>query len=543
MSDHRDPIDREELRRGLTREELLRRAAAGGALILTGGGLTSVADAAMLASAPKRGGTFRVGVSGGSAKDIIDGQDIITQPDQARLVAGWETLVTFDSNFKLSFNGLAEELSPMKGRPDIWTIRVRPGIEFHNGKTLGADDVIYSLQRMVDPKLGLFGGAALSSVDPKRIKKLDKRTVRLTLKRKDVTILDALAQYVAGIVPVGYSRHAIGKANPNVGTGAYKLQSFSPGQQSVHVRNPNYWRSGQPYFDKVVIIDFPDDTARVNALLGGQIDAAASIPPAQVAVVSGHSGTKVLESPTAQWTPICMRVDTAPFNDVRVRQAMRLIADRPQMVAQALAGHGHIGNDVYAPFDEAFDDTLPQRHQDIAQAKSLLKAAGQSSLTVDLQSTNGALGMNEGAQVFAQQAKAAGVNINVKILDSGAFYGTQYLKWTFSTDFWGTRNYLSQVAAGSLPTSPYNETHWPDTADKKFLSLYKQALQTVDRNKRFAIEHEMQKLEYDNGGYIIWGFSDFLDGYSSKLQGLTAGDKGVLPLNGFGHGYRTIWFG
>jgi peptide/nickel transport system substrate-binding protein len=543
MSDHRDPIDREELRRGLTREELLRRAAAGGALILTGGGLTSVADAAMLASAPKRGGTFRVGVSGGSAKDIIDGQDIITQPDQARLVAGWETLVTFDSNFKLSFDGLAEELSPMKGRPDIWTIRVRPGIEFHNGKTLGADDVIYSLQRMVDPKLGLFGGAALSSVDPKRIKKLDKRTVRLTLKRKDVTILDALAQYVAGIVPVGYSRHAIGKANPNVGTGAYKLQSFSPGQQSVHVRNPNYWRSGQPYFDKVVIIDFPDDTARVNALLGGQIDAAASIPPAQVAVVSGHSGTKVLESPTAQWTPICMRVDTAPFNDVRVRQAMRLIADRPQMVAQALAGHGHIGNDVYAPFDEAFDDTLPQRHQDIAQAKSLLKAAGQSSLTVDLQSTNGALGMNEGAQVFAQQAKAAGVNINVKILDSGAFYGTQYLKWTFSTDFWGTRNYLSQVAAGSLPTSPYNETHWPDTADKKFLSLYKQALQTVDRNKRFAIEHEMQKLEYDNGGYIIWGFSDFLDGYSSKLQGLTAGDKGVLPLNGFGHGYRTIWFG
>jgi peptide/nickel transport system substrate-binding protein len=543
MSDHRDPIDREELRRGLTREELLRRAAAGGALILTSGGLTSVADAATLASAPKRGGTFRVGVSGGSAKDIIDGQDIITQPDQARLVAGWETLVTFDSNFKLSFDGLAEELSPMRGRPDIWTIRVRPGIEFHNGKTLGADDVIFSLQRMVDPKLGLFGGAALSSVDPKRIKKLDKRTVRLTLKRKDVTILDALAQYVAGIVPVGYSRHAIGKANPNVGTGAYKLQSFSPGQQSVHIRNPNYWRSGQPYFDKVVIIDFPDDTARVNALLGGQIDAAASVPPAQVTVIGSHSGTKVLESPTAQWTPICMRVDTAPFNDVRVRQAMRLIADRPQMVAQALSGHGHIGNDVYAPFDEAFDHALPQRHQDIAQAKSLLKAAGQSSLTVDLQSTNGALGMNEGAQVFAQQAKAAGVNINVKILDSGAFYGTQYLKWPFSTDFWGTRNYLSQVAAGSLPTSPYNETHWPDTSDKKFLSLYTEALQTVDRNKRFAIEHEMQKLEYDNGGYIIWGFSDFLDGYSTRLKGLKAGDKGVLPLNGFGRGYRTIWFG
>jgi peptide/nickel transport system substrate-binding protein len=541
MSDQVDPFQL-ELERGLTRDELLRRAAVGGAAILAGGALTGAADAALRAG-PKRGGTFRVGVSGGSAKDIIDGQDIITQPDQARLVAGWETLVTFDSNFKLTFDGLAEELSPMRGRPDIWTIRVRPGIEFHNGKTLGAEDVIFSLQRMVNPKLALFGGAALSSVDPKRIKKLDKRTVRLFLKRKDVTILDALAQYVAGIVPAGYSPTAIGKASPNVGTGPYKLQSFTPGQQSVHVRNPNYWRSGQPYFDKVVIIDFPDDTARVNALLGGQLDAAASVPPAQVAVIAGHSGTKVLESPTAQWTPICMRVDTAPFTDVRVRQAMRLIADRPQMVQQALAGHGHIGNDLYAPFDEAYDHALPQRHQDIEQAKSLLKAAGQSGLTVDLQSTNGALGMNEGAQVFAQQAKAAGVNVNVKILDSGAFYGNQYLKWTFSTDFWGTRNYLSQVAAGSLPSSPYNETHWPDAADKKFLTLYTEALQTVDRNKRFAIEHEMQKLEYDNGGYIVWGFSDFLDGYSKKLQGLKSGDKGVLPLNGFGHGYRTIWFG
>jgi peptide/nickel transport system substrate-binding protein len=266
------------------------------------------------------------------------------------------------------------------------------------------------------------------------------------------------------------------------------------------------------------------------------------VPPAQVLVVNGHSGTKVLESPSAAWTPICMRVDAAPFTDPRVRLAMRLIADRPQMIQQALAGHGSVGNDLYAPFDPAYNHSLPQRHQDIDQAKSLLNAAGQSGLTIDLQSTNGALGMNEGAQVFAQQANAAGVNVNVKILDSGAFYGGNYLKWTFSTDFWGTRNYLSQVAAGSLPTSPYNETHWPDPARKKFLALYKQALGTVNTAKRTAITHEMQRLEYQFGGYIVWGFSTLLDGYSTKLQGLKTGDKGVLPLNAFGHGYRTIWF-
>jgi peptide/nickel transport system substrate-binding protein len=151
--------------------------------------------------------------------------------------------------------------------------------------------------------------------------------------------------------------------------------------------------------------------------------------------------------------------------------------------------------------------------------------------------------MNEGAQVFAQQAKAAGVNVNVKILDSGAFYGDQYLKWPFSTDFWGSRNYLSQVAAGSLPTSPYNECHWPDGGHSKYLSLYKQALQTVDRKKRASILHDMQKMEYDAGGYIVWGFSTLLDGYNKKVNGLQQGDKGVLPLNAFGHGYRTLWFG
>ena len=542
MTDHRDPIDPEEQRRGLTRDQLLRRAAAGGALLLTGGGLTSVADAAVRAASPKRGGTFRIGVSGGSAKDIIDGQDIITRPDQARIVTAWEQLVEFDPSYQLKFTGLAEEITPNSA--SVWTIRVRDGIEFSNGKTLGADDVIFSIRRLINPKLGLFGGAALSSVNPNAMKKMDARTVRLTLKRPDVTILDALGQYIANIVPVGYSPTAVGKAKPNIGTGPYVLKSFTPGQQSVHVRNPNYWRGGgQPYFDEVVIIDFPDDTARVNALLGGQVDAITDVPPAQLAVVSGHSGTKVLESPSAAWTPICMRVDAAPFSDVRVRQAMRLIANRPQMVEQALAGHGHIGNDLYAPFDPAYNHSLPQRVQDIDQAKSLLKAAGQSNLSVDLQSTNGALGMNEGAQVFAQQASAAGVKVNVKILDSGAFYSNQYLKWAFSTDFWGTRNYLAQVAAGSLPTSPYNETHWPDAARKKFIAMYNEALGTVNQAKRYEIEHAMQALEYQYGGYIIWGFSTLLDGYSTKLQGLKQGDKGVLPLNGFGYGYRTIWFG
>ena len=530
----RERIDEEARARGISREELIRRAAAGG-LAIGFGGLSGLDALAAPEQRPKRGGTFRIGVSGGSARDLIDGEHIVTRPDQARIVTGWEGLVVFSPKYKVVFDGLAKEITAK--RADVWTVRLRKGIEFHNGKTVTADDVIYSLRRMLNAQLGLFGGSAIKgSVDPNRLRKLDKYTVRLTLKRKDANLLDELAQYTCNIVPVGYNRWPARQ----VGTGPYKLQRFTPGQRSVHVRNPNYWRSGQPYFDQVIVIDFPDDTARVNALLSGQVDAITDVPPAQFGVVNGRSNTNVLESPSAAWTPICMRVDQPPFNDVRVRQAMRLIANRPQMVRQALSGHGRVGNDLYAPFDENYHRSLPQRHQDLDRARSLLRSAGRSDLTIDLQTTSGAVGQNEGAQVFAQQARAAGVRINVKEIASGQFYGDNYLKWVFSTDFWGTRNYLSQVASCAIPSAPYNETHWNNA---RFNRLYRQALATVDRKKRREIIHEMQRMEYNAGGYIVWGFSTLLDGYSTRVKGLKKGDRGILPLNAFGHGYRNIWFG
>ncbi len=520
--------------RTLTRRELLVGAgmvagglALGGVLAAcgpsSGGGGTS--------GTPKRGGNFRLGVTGGGAKDIIDGQNIVTKPDQARLVAGFETLLVYDESYNLTTDGLAESVT--QDKPDQWTIRLKQGITFHDGKSLSADDVVYSLQRMLDPKQGLFGTGGLGSIDPNNIKKMDARTVRLNLKQADSTIGEQMGQYYNGMVPVGYTR-----SGPQIGTGPYKVSSFTPGQQSVHVRNPNYWRSGQPYFDQVTIIDFPDVSAQVNALLAGQLDAITDIPFAQVSVVQAHSGLKVLESPGGGWLPLCMAIDLEPFTDVRVRQAFRLMADRQAIVTQVLSGHGRIANDLYAPFDEGFASDLPQRHQDFAQAKSLLKAAGKDGMTVDLHTTDGAAGMVDVANVFAQQAKGAGITVNVK--NDPNYYGDQYLKLAFSVDFWGTRNYLPQVANGSIPTAPYNECHWPP-AGSNYLSLYQQALAEVDKTKRIALKHQMQKLEYDQGGYIIPFFNNLVDAYSTRVSGFVA-SKGTLNLDSFGHGFRTIWF-
>src|SRR5262249_62424319 len=136
----------------------------------------------------------------------------------------------------------------------------------------------------------------------------------------------------------------------------------------------------------------------------------------------------------------------------------------------------------------------------VAQGKSPPTPAGQAKLSVDLPPTSGAAGMVETATVFANQASAAGVKINV--ISDPNFCGNQYLKLAFSVDFWGTRAYLNQVQQGSLPTSPYNETHWPPKSGtgSNFESLYNQALASTDAAQRTQIEHEMQQLEYNNGG-------------------------------------------
>lgn len=508
--------------------------ALGGALAACGGdeGTSATTSGPSASGTPKSGGNFRLGVTGGGSSDIIDGQNIVTKPDQARLVAGFETLLVYDAEYNLTTDGLAEEV--VQEAPDQWTIRLKSGIEFHDGKPLTADDVVYSLQRILDPEEGLFGTAGLASVDPENITKMDELTVRLNLVQPDSTIGEQLGQYYNGIVPVGYTRKG-----EQIGTGPYTVESFNPGQQSVHTKNPNYWRSGEPYFDQVTVIDFPDASAQVNALLGGQLDAMTDIPFAQIEVAQASGDLAVLESEGAGWLPICMAIDLEPFTDVRVRQAFRLMADREQILQAVLSGHGHVANDLFSPFDPCFDEAaFPQREQDIPQAMSLLKSAGKEGLVVDLHTTPGAAGMVDSAKVFAQQCSAAGVTVNVKVDQN--YYGDQYLKLPFSVDFWGTRNYMPQVANSMLPTAPYNETHWP-AEDSNYISLYQQALAEIDTAKRCDIIQEMRQLEFDEGGYIIPFFNNLVDAYNLKVQGFNP-SKATLNLDSFGHGYRTIWF-
>jgi len=521
---------------GLTRRQVVRGALTGGAMLTAGGLLaacggsssgggasSSAASSPPSTGALKSGGSLSVGATGGGAKDTIDAHLPTADTDIMRCWNLYEPLAVRPPSFGSLEMMVAESIEAEHGKADSWVVKLRPGIEFHNGKTVTADDVIFSLQRILDPKNPKVGAASIGYVDIKNVKKLSSSSLRIPLKFANAAFLDDIGQYFNAIVPVGYD-----PAKP-VGTGAFMYESFTPGQQSVFKKFPNYWQHGKPYVDALTIIDFTDDTARVNALLGGQVQAIDNLPTGQISQVQSNSALKVLISHTGEWQPFTMRVDQAPFSDVRVRQAMRLIVNRPQMVEQVLSGQGRIANDMYSPFDPAYDASLPQRHQDLEQAKSLLKQAGHAGLTVQLTTAPVFQGVVQAAEVFAQQATGAGVTVKLQKLDTGTFYGPNYLKWTFAQDFWATREYLPQVAQGSLPTSPFNETHW---ADPTFIKLIGQARAELDASKRSQILQQAETIEYNTGGYIIPYYSNQIDAYSAKLGGFVESKSG-FPLGNY----------
>ena len=504
-------------RRDLFRYGGMAAAAVGGAQLLAACGSDSSSSGGG-GGAQKSGGILIHGATGGSSKDTLDAHRPVTNPDIARVNNLFEPLLFWDSAYRIA-PALAESVEPSSDAK-TWTIKLRQGVTFHNGKDLTPEDVLFTLKRVADPKAPTSAGGTLSTIiDFAETKKVDASTVVIKLKTPYATLDTLLAEYTLGIVPEGYD------PSKPIGTGAFKYQSFTPGKNSVFTRYDGYW-GDKAFVDQLQIQDFSDPSAQVNALLAGQVQTIDNLPYNLIDSVKKQNGG-ILESKTGAWVPFTMRVDSKPFSDVRVRQAMRLIVDRQQMIDQALSGYGTLGNDLYAPFDPAYAKDLPQRETDVAQAKALLKAAGQEGLQVQL-FTGDDIGSvaPASAALFVQQAKKAGVD--VKVTKKNPFYGDDYLSYPFAQDFWNTRNYLAQAAVGSLKGGTYNETHFDNP---KFAGLISSAQKETDEAKRTTLLQDAQKIEYDEGGYIIWGFRRQVDGISSKVQGIKA--SRYLPLGSY----------
>ena len=509
----------------VTRRDLLKGGAAAGALLWAapvlsacGAGETSPA-ATEASSQPVKGGILNVGLVGGRAADTADPHIAPFVPDDALNWLMYEGLMQYTPDLTPELL-LAEEVSSNADGSE-WIVRVKPDIMWHDMKPVTADDVVYSFKRIVDPKNPLDGAAGLGGLQQSGITKVDDRTVKFTWEKANVLFgTDGLTQRLVHIVPVDFD------PKKPIGCGPWKMKTLRPGEQ-FELEAFEEYHGGRPYLDGLKLVEYKDPTARFNALVTGEVDALTELSASQIAVAESQ-GIVPLNAKSGGWIPICMRIDVKPFQDARVRQAFRLIPDRKQVLENAYNGVAWSANDMYSPFDKGYPSDLPQRDQDLEQAKSLLKQAGYEDLTVELIASDS---VGEGsvafAQVFAEQAKAAGLTVKVRKVDASILWGDDYLSWPFSMDYWGYRNYLQQAAAGSTPDAPYNETHWQND---EWYKLVNEGFATVDDAKRNEIVREAATIEYNEGGYIIPCFRNILDAYSKKVVGLTTNDVMGISL-------------
>ncbi|WP_031468096.1 ABC transporter substrate-binding protein [Sciscionella sediminilitoris] len=495
--------------------------------VLSGCGGAADAEASAPTGPPKRGGTLRVGVTGGGSSDTLDPHIPATNPDIARTINLYEALLYRDSKYRL--RPLVAESVVSSPDATVWTATIRKGIKFHDGRPVTPRDVVATFRRITDPDDPKTGAASLSMLDS--VVPTGDRTVEFRLSQATAGFDDYLGQYSLGIVPADFD------VKKPIGTGPFRMGTFDAGLQSTFLRNEHYWVPGQPYLDKLVLTNFTEDDARINALLSSQVDVIDQVPVALIDVLRSDERIRILNSQTGTWQPFTMRVDRPPFDDVRVRQALRLVIDREQMINQVLSGQGRVANDLYAPYDPAYDSTLPQRRRDLRKVRELLAAAGKPNLEVELTTAPIQAGAVEAAQVFQRQAKDAGITIRLHKVDTTTFFGENYKNWDFAQSFWYTRNYLPQVNNGALPNSPINETHF---ADPEFTAIIAKAQGTVDTAERTKLLHQAQRIEYERGGDIIWAFPNQVDAYQVYVAGLVP-DRTGIPLSGYQ--FRNAWLG
>lgn len=509
-----------------TRRRFLQAAGASGLLVASGGILAACGggDSGSSSSAAAgtgtgtgtgtpagtavKGGTLRLGAQGGSNSDSLDAHNVLSNTDFARAAQLYDPLVRLDNKGQPELV-LAEEITPNKDATE-WTIRIRQGVVCHDGKPFTAKDVLYSFNRIVENKFpGLY---ALGPIDLANSKVVDDQTVKLKFKKPYSILKDGLSlhQYTY-MVPEGY--------NPKkpIGTGPFKLKSFTPGRESTVVRHEQYWDKGKPYLDGIVTTNIGDETAQVNALQSGQVDAINYLTGGSIAALKSGSA-KVIISKTGGWLPFTMRVDTDPYTDNQVRQALKLVIDRPQMLNSVFGDNGTIGNDIFATFDPKVDaSAFPQRQQDLEKAKSLLKAAGKSDLNVELITTPNAPGMIQAAQVFKTQAAGAGVKVNIVNQPTTDYFAKSYLKVPFSQDYWPYEPYLVTVSQATIKGAPFSATKFNDP---KYQALFDKATSTLDEAEQKDAVQQMVEIDYNDGGNIIPFFFPVIDAVADYVYGV-----------------------
>ncbi|MCM1945071.1 ABC transporter substrate-binding protein [Streptomyces sp. G2] len=490
-----------------TRRRLLLVTAA---LALTAGCATGPgpADDRAAAEGPRHGGTLRAAFAGGGTAETLDPHAANLFVDAARAKALYDKLADFGDDLA-PVPRLAARWEPNRTL-DTWRITLREAA-FHDGRPVTAADVLYSYRRIADPAGTFRAKASLEPIDLAASRALDPATVEFRLKRPYAEFPNVLAAFGTSIVPAGTTDFA----RP-VGSGPFRFASFTPGTSLAVTRNDAYW-DGAPHLDRVEFVIASEESARASALLAGQVQYAHELDPATARTHERGDRVRIVRLPGSSMQGFVMKTDRPPFDDRRVRQAFQLIADRRELVDGALSGAGEIGNDLFGKGYKYYASGIPQRTRDLDRARALLKAAGHEHLKVTLDTAPAATGFVEAAGIFKEQAAEAGVTVEVRVGNKDTYWKDILDGGTFASYRSGAMPIESHLSQRLLTGSTTNATHWrhPD-----FDALYREAQSTRDERRRTALYERMQRRLHDEGGFLIWGFSDWIVGTAPGLRGV-----------------------
>ena len=398
----------------------------------------------------------------------------------------------------------------------VWTFHLQQGVKFHNGRELTADDVVFSIDRILDPKTASRGAKALGPI--KKVVAKDRYTVVFELTGAYADLPLQLGNTFARIV----AKENVDKLNSQpIGTGPFKLKEYSPGNRVVLVRNPDYFEKGLPYLDEVHQVFLKEYAAQVSAIGGGEIHVMYLVPVEIIGQLKKDASVQVLEVPSPSFQSIEMFMNQKPFNDPKVRLAIKLVADRKAMLEASTGGHGVLGNDTPVPsFSKWYNKALPQRERDLPKAKQLLAEAGyKNGLDLTLYTSTGRPGMEEAAVAFRESAKDAGIRVRLESVDITRLY-SEFLRkpreLTMMQVNWFGRPTIDEMITPFMFTK--SVWNFMEYSNPRVDALLTDALGMTEFDKRKRLYDETQKILYDEGPWLVAYFRNYLSAIRTNVK-------------------------
>jgi peptide/nickel transport system substrate-binding protein len=481
------------------------------------------------ASQSKRGGTIRVGVADGNTTDSLD-PGLWAESFTMIAFSGaiYNNLVEIDENGTL----IPELAENWESSPDasVWTFKLRKGVEFHNGKTLDANDVVatFNHHRKEDSKSAAKG----LLLDLVEIKAQDSQTVVFKLKSGNADFPFVVSDFHLAILQ---AKEGQADWQSGIGTGGYRLKSWQPGVRASLERQSNYWKAGRAHFDAAEIIVVTDDAARMNALMTGEVDVINKVNLKTIHLMQRNPNIVIEEVTGTQHYTFPMQTQVSPFADNNVRMALKHAIDRDVMVKTILKGHGQAGNDhPISPANRFFNKELAVRAYDPDKAKFYLRKAGMEKLNIQFHTSEAAFsGATDAAVLFKEQAAKAGINIDVAREPADGYWSNVWNKKPFVMSyFFGRPTEDAMFSLAYTKKAPWNESQWDHDGFNKLLVA---ARAELNDDKRREMYYEMQRLCRDEGGTIIPMFANYV-----AARNKTVTNSGTVGSNGELDGLRVI---